>query len=261
MLLPSCRHVLISSVDSLSAAVPSTLSAPAPFRLVLAARISSALAARVLSRCEAAAHHAPSGASATEGPDIEVHDGYRLTAVSHVVVGTEGSDIEAHDGYRLMTAMAHVVVGAGDELHAAGTQGTVLAHIAAAAGGDECWDAGTAAHIAVGAGTPMATPAMNTLDSEVYSNGVQMAALFLRRPPNQCFAQHCQKIVSVLPVPPNRRTAHKRSLSAGLSPHSPLRRQCLLFCIQLPVPGKWHCQCHFSDTLVAQNLNLCCVSL
>ena len=35
-----------------------------------------------------------------------------------------------------LTAMAHAVVGAGHELHA-GTQGTALAPVAAAAGGDE----------------------------------------------------------------------------------------------------------------------------
>ena len=98
----------------------------------------------------------------------------------HVVVWAEGPDIEAHDGYHLTTAVAHVVVGASDELHA-GTQGTALAHIAAAAaGGNEHYVgikgrrlvAVLLAHIAVGAGTPMATPALNTLDSEAYTNGV-----------------------------------------------------------------------------------------
>ena len=148
----------------------------------------------------------PSGASAADGPDIEAHDGYCLTAVAHVVVGA----------------------GDGDELHA-GTQGTALAHIAAVAGGDECYvgtqgrhlTAVLAAHIAVGTGAPVATPALNTLDSEAYSKGVQTTAPFLRRPSNRCTAQLHRKLAS---VPENQRTSHKRSLSEGLSQCFSLQR-------------------------------------
>ena len=62
---------------------------------------------------------------------------------AHLRLMVLSPDIEAHDGYHLKAA-AHVVVGASDELHA-GTQGTALAHFAAAAGGDECcWETGTA---------------------------------------------------------------------------------------------------------------------